>query len=276
MRLPAGLSRSAGHSGGALAVLAAALAVAFVVAPRPLAALGPGGGFADRRELAGALRGAFAEYWRAGDRRFAPGLERVVDYWFRYHVAKAVIAALLLAVLVALGVRLGQAFLRAGGLGAGRRAALAAAGFLVTALTLFATAVLMANIQGAAAPFASLLPMLPDDATAEQIRQRLAGATSGGGPTPPALDAMISDFARYHLALALVAALVAVVLAGAGVVVWRRSARAGTDRRMRRLLRSFGVLAGVMSVLVIVIAAANTGTAADPAPALLAFFTGSW
>src|SRR6185295_15066159 len=104
-------------------------------------------------------------------------LERVVDYWFRYHVAKAVIATILLIVLVALGVLLWKAFLRAGGLGAGRRVALASAGVLVTMLAVFSLAMVMANIQGAVAPFASLLPMLTDGPTDGELAGTLDQVT---------------------------------------------------------------------------------------------------
>jgi hypothetical protein len=284
---PVAPSRSAGVPGRVLATLvalAAALVAAFVVAPASLAAGRSGDGFVDERHLTQALREAFVEYWRSGDRDFSPDLESAVDYWFRYHVAKAVIAAVLLILLVALGVLLWKAFLRAGGLGAGQRATLASAGVVVTMLALFSLATVMANVQGAVAPFASLLPMLTGGATdaeladtLEQVRQRLAESRSGGGPTPPAIEVMISDFTRYHVAMAVVAAIVAVVLIGMSVVLWKRFARTGSsERRTRRVLGSFGALSALVSLVAIVVAVANTTTAADPAPALLAFFDGGW
>ncbi|MFD0362788.1 hypothetical protein ACFQZZ_15195 [Nocardia sp. GCM10030253] len=283
---PATPSRSTGISGRAVAMLAAlavALVAAFVVAPRTLAASSSSSGSVDERNLREALRAAFVEYWSSGDRDFSPGLARVVDYWFRYHVAKAVIAAILLIVLVALGVLLWKAFLGAGGLGVRRRAALASA-VLVTMLALFSLVMVMANVQGAVAPFASLFPMLTVGATdgeladtLDQVRQRLADSLSAGGQTPPALEVMISDFSRYHVAMAVVAAIVAVVLIGMSVVLWKRFARTeSSDRRTRRVLGSFGVLAALLSLAVIVVVVANTTTAADPAPALLAFFDGGW
>ncbi|MET8154392.1 hypothetical protein ACIBSW_35595 [Actinoplanes sp. NPDC049668] len=256
-----------------LAALAAALVAAFVVGPRALAALGPGGGFDDERELSAALGAEFPGYWRSGGRDLPPGLERAVDYWFRYHVAKAVFAALLLIVLVALGVLLWRAFLRGG-----RGLFLAPAGVVVVALGLFATVALMANIQGAAAPFASALPMLVSGGepagALDQARQALAGVESGGKRIPPPLAGMISDFARFHLVLAVVAAVLAVALAGVSVASWRRFAT--TDRRARRVVGSFGVLTAVTSAVLMIVVVANAGTAADPAPALLAFFDGGW
>ncbi|WP_329072044.1 hypothetical protein [Streptomyces sp. NBC_01429] len=281
-------SRSAGVSGRTLAVLVAlavALVAAFFVAPGRLASSGTGSGLVDEHHLGKAFRAAFVGYWSSGDRGFSPDLESVVDYWFRYHVAKAVIAALLLTVLVALGVLLWKAFLRAGGLGAGRRAALAAGGIFAAMLGLLSSVVVMANIQGATAPFASLFPMLVVRTadgeladTLDQVRQRLAEPQSAGARTPPALTVMISDFSRYHVVLAVLAAIAAVVLIGLSVLLWKRFARtgAGSDRRTRRVVGSFGVLSALLSLALIVVAVANTTSAADPAPALLSLFEGGW
>ena len=99
-----------------LVLTAVVLAVAFVVAPRTLAASPSSGGFAGSSDLADAARRAFTEFWAGGGATFSPALDRVVDYWLRYHVAKAVIAAALLVVLVVLGRFLWKAFLEARGL----------------------------------------------------------------------------------------------------------------------------------------------------------------
>ncbi|GAA2733562.1 hypothetical protein [Actinocorallia aurantiaca] len=269
-----------GRALAALAALAAALAAAFVAAPGMLA----GGGFAGQRDLVEALRGSFTGYWGSGDRESSPDLERVVDYWFRYHLAKATIAAILLIVLVALGVRLWKAFLSAGGPKTGKRAALATAGALVTMLALVSLLAVMANVQGTVAPFASLLPMLTADATGtrltgtlDQVRRELAVYPGTSGHASPALEVMISDFYRYHVAMAVIAAIVAIVLIGVSVALWRRFARTEpSGRPARRVLGSFGVLSALLSPAMIVVAVANTATAADPAPALLAFFEGEW
>lgn len=285
MQSPAILSRSPAVSGRVLAVLVAltvALIGAFVVAPRTLAAGGSGGGFADERSLAVAVRAGFVEYWNSGDRGLSPGLERVVEYWFRYHAAKAGIAALLLIVLVALGVLLWKGFLRADGSGKGRRAALGSGGVLSTVFAVLALAMVMANVQGAIAPFASLLPMVTDGAsggvltgTLDQVKQQLT--SRAGGQSRPALDVIISDFARYHVALAGIAAIVAVAFIAMSVLIWTRYARTeSSDRRTRRVLGRFGAFSALMSLAVIAVAVANTTTAADPVPALLAFFDGGW
>lgn len=291
MHSPVAPTRYAGISARTPAVLVtlavalvAALVAAFVVAPGMLAASGADDGLADSHHLTEAVREALVGYWNSGDREFSPDLERVVDYWFRYHVVKAVIAALLLLVLVALGVRLWKAFLKAGGPGAGRRAALASAGVLVTMLALLSLVTVMANIQGAVAPLSSLLPLLAVGTsdgeladTLDHVRQQLADSLSTGAHTSPALDLMTSDFARYHIAMAVVGSIVALVLIGMSVALWMRFARTeSSDRRPRRVWGSFGALSALLSLVVIVVAVANTATAADPAPALLAFFEGGW
>ncbi|GAA2425111.1 hypothetical protein GCM10010433_26360 [Streptomyces pulveraceus] len=267
-----------------LVALATFLVLAFVIAPRPWAASMSDGGFGDQRKLVDRLSDAFVDYWDSGDRDISPDLKKVMDYWLQYHVAKAVVAALLLLVLIALGVHLWKSLLRADGLGAGSRAALASAGGVVTALALFSLAAVMANIQGATAPLSSLLSMLPIRtphgelaAVLDQVGQHLADYPSAGGRTPAAVEVMVGDFSRYHAVMAVAATTVAVVLIGLSVASWRKSARtAASDRRTRRVFRWFGLLSALLSLAVAVVAVANTATTADPAPALLGFFRGGW
>jgi hypothetical protein len=138
----------------------------------------------------------------------------------------------------------------------------------------------MANAQGAVAPFASLLPMLVDRPadgpladTLGQVRQRLGA----GDRTAPAVDVMVRDFARYHEAMVVIAAVVAIALAAGGVLLWRRfSATAPAQRRARAVLGAFGGLAAALALAVVAVVVANTTVAADPAPALLALFNGGW
>ena len=63
----------------------AGLAVAFVGAPPRLAG---GGDLAEQDHLAATFRTSLVEYWRSGDRNYPPALQRVVDYWFRFHLVK--------------------------------------------------------------------------------------------------------------------------------------------------------------------------------------------
>ncbi|WP_159031231.1 hypothetical protein [Streptomyces acidiscabies] len=200
----------------------------------------------------------------------------VVEYWFRFHVAKALIALALLGVLVALGVVVWRAFLRSEGV---RRGGLAVAGVCVTGVGLLSLVVAAANVQGAVAPFTSALTMLPVGArggelggTLEQVRAQLAADPDGASPSPsPALAEMISDNARYHVSMVVIAGVVAVGLAVVSVVLWRRFAGAG-DRRARRLLGAFGGIGTVLVMAVLVVGVANVTVAADSARGLTEFF----
>ncbi|WP_246530931.1 hypothetical protein [Streptomyces bathyalis] len=261
-----------------------ALVPAFIFAPRPVAASMSGGGFGDQRNFIDSLSESFVDYWSSGDRNLPPGLKRLVEYWFYYHLVKAVIAAILLIVLIALGVLLWKAFLRAGGLGAGSRATLASAGAIVTALALFSLVTVEGNFQDAMAPFSSVMSMLPVHAshgeladTLHQVRQHLADYPDTGARTPPALKVMVGDFSRFHAVRVVTATILAAVLIGMSVVSFRRIARTGaSDRRTRRVFRSFGLLSALLAPAVIVVAWANVTVTADPAPALLGFFKGGW
>lgn len=274
--------RAPGRALALLGGLAVALGAAFVLAPGVLAASAPGGGYAGQGALVTALRTAFVGYWASGARDYPPALERLVDYWTRYHVAKAVTAALLLAVLAVLGARLWRALLGAGPLAPGRAAALALPAALVTVLAVLALVLVVVNVQGAVAPFASLISLLPLRAhdpqftrTVAQVKHGLAGYPGAGGQAPPALQAMVSDFALYHAALAALAALVTVTLAGLSAASWTRRARTGSSqRRTRRTLGLAGASSALLALAVAVVIAANLSTATHPAPALLAFFTG--
>ncbi|WP_228555471.1 hypothetical protein [Catenulispora pinisilvae] len=261
-RQPAGSRPPASAPAWALAALAAtalALIAAFVLAPAPLAAAtGPHGDFGSEQALSNAFGKAFVGYWNSGDPHFPAGMQSIVDYWSRYHVVKAAAASALLVVLVVISVLL-------------RRPA----GALVAVLALVAAALAMANIQGALAPFSSLLSMLPtgaphgDLATAVvQIREHLAHYPNQGGQPAPAVKVMVDDFGAYHAVVAVAASLIAVILIALSVLSWKHRARRG--------MVWFGIVFTLSSLAVLVIAAANIATTADPAPALLAFFQGSW
>jgi hypothetical protein len=263
-------------SGRALAVLAALTAVllpAIFLAPQSLA----GGGFSSQRKLITDVNAAFVDYWSSGDKDFTPSMHRLVDYWFRFHLIKAVLAAVLLVVLIALGVLLWKAFLRVSDLGA--RAAFASGGVLATMLAFVSLVLVVANIQGTVAPFTSLLSMMPVGAphgrlagTLAQVRQQLVDYPRTGHATSPALQMMISDNSRYHVAVAVMAAILVVVFIGASVALWKRFARTG--RPMRPVLGSYGVASAFLSLVMVVLTVANLTNAGDSARGLTGFFGG--
>ncbi len=240
--------------------------------PHLLADDGSQSGFSDQRALVGAVEEGFVRYWTAGSGDYSSGMGGVVEYWFRFHVAKALIALALLGVLAALGVVVWRAFLRSEGV---RRGGLAVAGVCVTGVGLLSLVVAAANVQGAVAPFTSALTMLPVGTrggelagTLDQVRTELA---ANPDTASPALAEMISDNARYHVSMAVIAGIVAVGLVAVSVVSWRRFTEVG-DRRTRRVLGAFGVLGTVLAPAVLVVGAANVTVAADSARGLTEFF----
>lgn len=263
-----------------LGVLAVALGAAFVVAPGVLAGRTPGGGYSDEGALITGMRTSFVDYWSSGDRDYPASLERLVGYWIDYHVVKAAIAALLLTVLVLLGARLLRMLLIPGRLSPGRGAVLASSGTLAATLTLSSAVLVMVNIQDVVAPFASLISLLPVGtsnrqltATVGQVRQSLAQYPDTRGRTPPALQAMVSNFALYHATLVVLLAILAVVLVGLSIASWKKRARtAPSERRIRRTLVVASVLPALLLLAAILVALANLTTLMHPAPALMAFF----
>ncbi|WP_369640700.1 hypothetical protein [Nocardia sp. JMUB6875] len=197
----------------------------------------------------------------------------MIDYWFRYHVVKGAIAGALLVALVVLAALLWKAFVRGAMLGAAQRIWLATAGSLVGLFAFAALLAVIANIQGAVAPFSSLLPMLPsgaDDpqlsAVFDQIRQQLAG----DGTTSAPVKDMVDDFARYHVAVAVMAAISAII-----AVSWRKFVRA-SEARARRVLCAAGIVSALLGSAAVVLLIANTTAVIHSTSALAAFFNGSW
>ncbi|GAB2653330.1 hypothetical protein [Nocardia goodfellowii] len=254
---------------GVLVGLAGVLGVGFVVAPRVVAGWGAGG-FSGEAEVREAFRGAFVEYWGSGDRGFSPAMDAVVDYWFRYHVVKAVLATILLFVLVVIAVLLWRRYFRDGGFGS------AAGGIAITGAALFSLLLVLANVQGAIAPFASLFPMLTDGGgEVAGVLEQIGRLLHSGGSHPPALDTMVSGFARYHAAMAVESVAVAVVSLGLGVLWWARFAMT-SEGRARLVFGSFGALTVLLTLGMIVVAVANTGNAAEPEAGLLTLVEGGW
>ncbi|WP_410870504.1 hypothetical protein [Nocardia sp. A7] len=270
--MPTAVPLRSGRRAGVLVALAGALTAAFVFAPRLLANR-TGADFRGESDLGQAFREAFVDYWHSGTQEFTVELANIVDYWFRYHLAKAVLATLLTVVLVMLAVLLWRAFMAAGGTGLGTRVALATSGGVATVLALCALVLVLANAQGTVTPFASLLPMATGDDSAE-VRAEIGHRLADGTRIPP-LDVMIDDFARYHLAMAVLAAVTAVSLLGVCALLWRTRVRS-PDRRSRRVLASFGTLSALLALLLIVVAVANTTNASDPVSGLAALFAGGW
>jgi hypothetical protein len=250
-----------------------ALALGVVFAPFPMASVWSGGGYPDRAALVDSLSSAVVHFWDASTGVTGADLADPVSFWARFHVVKALLAAMLLVALALLGSRAWSAYTRAAT--TGRRLALGACVVVVGSLALLALVVTVANLQGAIAPLSSALGLLPfaePDAalaqTVEQVRQGLASGTRN-----PALEALVNDFTVYHLAMAALAAAATVGLLATAVHLWRRRAKMSTARGRGLLL--FGVVLTLTSAAFFaVVTAGNLSTVANPVPALLSFFAG--
>lgn len=156
--------------------LVVALAVLFVIAPASLAGGDYGRSFTDNGTLVDATRTSFVEFWSAGSGHYPPALQSAVDYWARYHLAKALIAALLLAALLVLGARVWRIRSRPESLSRGRTSALTAALVGIAMLALVAVVLVAANVQGATSPFTSLLSLLGPEQRATWPRRSTRSA----------------------------------------------------------------------------------------------------
>jgi hypothetical protein len=220
-----------------LLTMAVLLAAAFFLAP-PL--LVPG--------RLDDLPRAFVAYWSSGGGPgFPPDLQHLVDHQFRYHLVRVAIALPLLAVLVALAVRLRRFRLPIG------------------ALALVTAALLIENVQGFVSPFGTLLPTLASHAADPEPAAALAQARDQltNGPASPALNVMLDEYVRWHVVKAVLSGLLAAVLIALSVVVWRR-------RRLSSLLTAVPALGALVVVV------ANVTTVANPTPGLLLLLQGSW
>jgi hypothetical protein len=236
-----------------LAFVALVLVVAVVVVPGVVASVPSGGD----------VGAAFSRWWASGDGSVHGELARSADGWARFHVAKALVAAMLLVVLAWSGAWAWLRYVEAGR--RSRRLVLGGVGTVCVGLALVAYVFVIANIQGAVAPLSSLLSMTHPGPAVAEVRRGLAG-----GSHSPALTTLVHDFAVYHAAMAGLAAFSTAAFLGGAVALWRR--RAGANRRLVTVAASFTAL---LALIFAVLTAANLSTALDAAPALSAFFGGA-
>ncbi|GAA2158964.1 hypothetical protein FHX52_2294 [Humibacillus xanthopallidus] len=258
-----------------LPVAAAVLAVSVLVLPFRLAAIGPGGGYPSAAALGDAVTAGFVRFWSAGTGELPTGLAEAVDFWARFHLVKAVLAAALLAVLVALGPRVLARW--AGAQSVPQRLLAALVVVVHASVAVLALLVVVANLQGAVAPLSSVLGLMAVTGSDTELAASIAEVrqTLAAGERTPALDALLADFTTYHVVMAWLGGVVTVGLVVTAILLWRRRARLPrTERRLRRLVLALAGAALVLAGFFGVVTAANVSTAARPAPALLGFFQG--
>ena len=275
--------------------LSALLLVAFVVVPPLLMPVARGGDLAMRaHELVTA--------WVARGGAGPPAaLREFLDGWRDYHLLKAALAAAAAVALWRVARAAGRRSvgrravgrravgrLAVGRLAVWRRAvvggrAYGPVGVSVTAAGLAVLAVLavLANLQGALAPLASAVSLLPPADGDMQYAAALARLSAGvsGGPahaTGPA-GAVLTDFAFFHLVLAGLVWLLAVGLGTVSFQLARRRVRAGREgvgtARETRFLTRLSALSAAAAIVALVVAGANLSTAGDAGPELAAHLT---
>ena len=212
------------------------------------------------------MRTGFVRWARSRGSLDGPLLE-AVDFWTRFHVIKAALATVMLLGAVAVGRRLARPDAlrdrRAGIVAPFDRPTLAG-------LALLALLVVVANVQGAIAPLASLVGVLPlaapDPELARALAQLRDAVASGSG----AGAVLLEDFRRYHVAMSALAALAALWFVRRVIARMVRRRRTGGPPA-----RSRCALAEPVGALCFgVVAAANLSTALDPVPALQALLAG--
>jgi hypothetical protein len=258
---------------GLLAVTAILIA-SFFLAPAGLAG-GDFGAVGDGRLIEAAFSDHLVASWNSANRAMTPELTDLVDYWFRYHAIKSVIAVLLLAVLGAQAISAWRAYAGVGGSGARRTIDLVRA-TTTTTLGLFALMLVMVNIQATVAPLTALLQALPAADSAETARAfgEIERALADTVQRPPLLHALVDSFGSYHAVMAVEASLVAGGFIVFGGWAWRRcTAESVTvDSTGRGLMRVFAAISGLLAIGLFVAAAVSTRLSLFPLEGLQPYF----
>lgn len=239
-----------------------------VLAPFRLAALG-WGGYPDVGALADTVTAGFVRFAATGS--LSADLSETVNYWQRFHLIKALLAAALLVLLLAVGSRIWGAYARTPSLG--RRTLLGLGGLLQSGMAVLALVIAVANIQGALVPLSSVLGLMPlggDDAALNAAVAQIASH-----PHQSAFEYLLADFARYHAMMVAIGAMVTIGLLMYALHLLRRRVRLPkAERRMRWVLLAGTALTLVLAAFFALITAANLSTWIEPLPALLGFLNG--
>ncbi len=222
--------------------------------------------------LAETLGTAFSPWWSSAAAPLTPDMEAVVSFWRVFHVTKALIAGALVIALLLTAQHVWKAYARADGRAA--RAGIALLGMVGAPLAPLMLLVVMANVQGAIAPLSSVMGLLPMDGSVPevaQVREHFAAGT-----TTPVLDALISDFRTYHVAMVVIAVIAAAIVVAADIALWIRWSRIPReDVRLRRVTAIGAAAMATLVPLLLLVMVLNVSTVGDTAPALAAFFEGS-
>ncbi len=259
-------ARAAGARWWALGAATVGFAAAAFLVPWHAASAITGLTWAGPHELAGSVGHALVADWASAVT--APGgqassaLTDPTRFWRWFHIVKALLALAALVPAVALVTRARRAGRAASTTAA--RVAWASASAVGGAVAVLSAVLVVANVQGSFAPLSSVLSFLPSSGRNPALSHAVTSLETsiGSGHPTAAAAAIVRDFAAYHVVVAVLLALVA-VLAGVATVRATRARRWG----------SVVVLAGA-SAIVAVLTVANISTALAPAPALQSFLSG--
>ena len=235
-------------------------------------------GYAGEASLVTASESAFVRADLSGPVAGSEALAELTAVWREFHLLKAVLAGLLVLVLIGLATRVRHRA-EVGGPGRRRWSGPAAYGGVVVWL-LGALTVLLANVQGAIAPFTSVASLLPSGRGTGRLAGVLGdlrGAVEGDSPSSAGGVAsdLLGDFTLYHAVFAVLAGVTGAALVVLAVrAVWRRwrLRSPGRDRQPTWPLQT--ALYGVAGGFFLLVALANASTWAHPVPALVASLGG--
>lgn len=252
------------------------LTLAVFLAPAGLISLR---GFTGEAALVAASESAFVRADLSGPVADSEALAELTALWRNFHLVKAGFAGLLVLALVGLASMLSRQ-VRAAGRGRRRWSLLSAYGGVVLWL-LGALTVLLANVQGAAAPFASVASLLPSgQGTGELggVLDHLRRAVEADTPSPVGgiASELLDDFTLYHAVFAVLAAVAGGVLTPlAARAVWRRWRLRGPGRKPQPTWPVQTIAYGAAGSLFLLLSLANVSTWVHPVPALVASLGGS-
>jgi hypothetical protein len=236
-------------------------------------------GYSGERDLVAASESAFLRADMSVPVADSHALAELTSLWREFHVVKAVIAGLLVLALVGLAATVRRRVEAAEG-GRRRWPLLSAYGVVVVWL-LGALTVLLANVQGAVAPFASVASLLPagqGSGELEGVLSQLRRAVAAGAASPirGIAPQLLPDFTLYHAVFAVLAAVTGCVLSTVALrAVWRRWRLRGPVRSPAPTWLFQTTLYGAAGGSFLLLALANVSTWVHPVPALLASLGGS-
>ena len=235
-------------------------------------------GYSGESDLVAASESAFVAANVSGPVADSQALAELTAMWREFHLVKAVVAGLLVLALIGLASTVRRQVASADR-GRHRRLLLSAYGGVVVWL-LGAITVLLANVQGAVAPFASVASLLPTGQSTgglARVLSHLRQAVTAGPPSPAGdlASQLLGDFTLYHAVFAVLAAVTGGLLTALALrAVWRRWRLRGPDRSPQPTWLAQSTLYGAAGGIFLLLALANVSTWVHPAPALLASLGG--